>query len=203
MMRSTYARASSILRRAAGATPTSAPSWATARACSKVRLSPSMITMLMRTRLPFRRGECLDRLAQRSGHVGGECRHLMRVQDVLSLTARLGGQIQGAVGQPTIAAVPVQYRGAPLHLAHVPVGVVAGHEVAARPDLGYGFHSQSVAVHRDAPEQAAVHADELVNHDDLLERGGETEVEVAHVVRPVSYTHLRAHETVLDLVCRL
>mgnify|MGYP003380304720 CR=1 FL=1 len=24
-----------------------------------------------------------------------------------------------------------------------------------------------------------------------------------HVVAPVSYTHLRAHETVLDLVCRL
>ena len=24
-----------------------------------------------------------------------------------------------------------------------------------------------------------------------------------HAVRPVSYTHLRAHETVLDLVCRL
>ena len=26
---------------------------------------------------------------------------------------------------------------------------------------------------------------------------------VAHEVAPVSYTHLRAHETVLDLVCRL
>ena len=26
---------------------------------------------------------------------------------------------------------------------------------------------------------------------------------VAHDVPPVSYTHLRAHETVLDLVCRL
>ena len=24
-----------------------------------------------------------------------------------------------------------------------------------------------------------------------------------HIVKPVSYTHLRAHETVLDLVCRL
>src|SRR5664280_1388112 len=24
-----------------------------------------------------------------------------------------------------------------------------------------------------------------------------------HILRPVSYTHLRAHETVLDLVCRL
>ena len=27
--------------------------------------------------------------------------------------------------------------------------------------------------------------------------------EVQRVVMPVSYTHLRAHETVLDLVCRL
>ena len=28
-------------------------------------------------------------------------------------------------------------------------------------------------------------------------------VDVAQAVKPVSYTHLRAHETVLDLVCRL
>ena len=28
-------------------------------------------------------------------------------------------------------------------------------------------------------------------------------VELLHNRRPVSYTHLRAHETVLDLVCRL
>ena len=27
--------------------------------------------------------------------------------------------------------------------------------------------------------------------------------ELSHVVETVSYTHLRAHETVLDLVCRL
>ena len=26
---------------------------------------------------------------------------------------------------------------------------------------------------------------------------------LAHCMKPVSYTHLRAHETVLDLVCRL
>ena len=32
----------------------------------------------------------------------------------------------------------------------------------------------------------------------LLARGGEL-----NAVAPVSYTHLRAHETVLDLVCRL
>ena len=33
---------------------------------------------------------------------------------------------------------------------------------------------------------------------------GETDEEILEVMRdPVSYTHLRAHETVLDLVCRL
>ena len=31
----------------------------------------------------------------------------------------------------------------------------------------------------------------------------EAQVEVAVPVEPVSYTHLRAHETVLDIVCRL
>ena len=34
-------------------------------------------------------------------------------------------------------------------------------------------------------------------------RLAEMEVAEPHVVEPVSYTHLRAHETVLDLVCRL
>ena len=29
------------------------------------------------------------------------------------------------------------------------------------------------------------------------------DIETYHVSMPVSYTHLRAHETVLDLVCRL
>ena len=39
-----------------------------------------------------------------------------------------------------------------------------------------------------------------------LERRGGIELEIARLViafQPVSYTHLRAHETVLDLVCRL
>ena len=35
------------------------------------------------------------------------------------------------------------------------------------------------------------------------EVGGPGRVLLATEVRPVSYTHLRAHETVLDLVCRL
>ena len=36
----------------------------------------------------------------------------------------------------------------------------------------------------------------LVDYDDVLNKHRE-------IVYPVSYTHLRAHETVLDLVCRL
>ena len=32
---------------------------------------------------------------------------------------------------------------------------------------------------------------------------GETDLRITNVWDPVSYTHLRAHETVLDLVCRL
>src|SRR5665811_563282 len=38
--------------------------------------------------------------------------------------------------------------------------------------------------------------------DELL-AGASTEEEIAGPGGPVSYTHLRAHETVLDLVCRL
>ena len=36
-----------------------------------------------------------------------------------------------------------------------------------------------------------------------LERGINLEHRERRGLRPVSYTHLRAHETVLDLVCRL
>ena len=39
----------------------------------------------------------------------------------------------------------------------------------------------------------------LEHHADLAADG----IEVLEIVVPVSYTHLRAHETVLDLVCRL
>ena len=35
------------------------------------------------------------------------------------------------------------------------------------------------------------------------ERRTDERREIGDVERPVSYTHLRAHETVLDLVCRL
>ena len=42
---------------------------------------------------------------------------------------------------------------------------------------------------------AAVEAEIGIDHSD--------EREVGEVIAPVSYTHLRAHETVLDLVCRL
>ena len=37
----------------------------------------------------------------------------------------------------------------------------------------------------------------------LEDGGGADELRPVEVHRPVSYTHLRAHETVLDLVCRL
>ena len=36
----------------------------------------------------------------------------------------------------------------------------------------------------------------------VTEDGAETDLDLGHY-EPVSYTHLRAHETVLDLVCRL
>src|SRR5664280_2236847 len=38
---------------------------------------------------------------------------------------------------------------------------------------------------------------------DRARRSAECRVRIGFAVRPVSYTHLRAHETVLDLVCRL
>ena len=44
----------------------------------------------------------------------------------------------------------------------------------------------------------------MAGRDDLLAlllRIGDDHLILGH--RPVSYTHLRAHETVLDLVCRL
>ena len=37
----------------------------------------------------------------------------------------------------------------------------------------------------------------------VRERRDDPGIAAAHGVDPVSYTHLRAHETVLDLVCRL
>ena len=36
-----------------------------------------------------------------------------------------------------------------------------------------------------------------------LDRLGYTDLSREFKINPVSYTHLRAHETVLDLVCRL
>ena len=45
-------------------------------------------------------------------------------------------------------------------------------------------------------EHARVHVAELGHHDRALGA-------IGHYISAVSYTHLRAHETVLDLVCRL
>ena len=53
-------------------------------------------------------------------------------------------------------------------------------------------HVGDARAQRDQEEIVRVVAERLVlPTEDLLE------------LRPVSYTHLRAHETVLDLVCRL
>ena len=46
-------------------------------------------------------------------------------------------------------------------------------------------------------KQYQVESEELAAEVKMLE------VELAESSKPVSYTHLRAHETVLDLVCRL
>ena len=54
---------------------------------------------------------------------------------------------------------------------------------------------------RCSSEESFVVAQQLFGERRRLgvDRGIERQI----VVRPVSYTHLRAHETVLDLVCRL
>ena len=56
-----------------------------------------------------------------------------------------------------------------------------------------------------------MHAGTFRNHNPFLferfgaDKGHDIPVatEFTHNLKPVSYTHLRAHETVLDLVCRL
>src|SRR5665811_1352263 len=56
----------------------------------------------------------------------------------------------------------------------------------------------------DSPPEGAGRHDDPVNSrapEALLE--GLNPQQRAAVIHPVSYTHLRAHETVLDLVCRL
>ena len=45
-----------------------------------------------------------------------------------------------------------------------------------------------------------IHASNLARRSQLIQRAGGRVLQEAS---PVSYTHLRAHETVLDLVCRL
>ena len=52
------------------------------------------------------------------------------------------------------------------------------------------------------PARQGVHA-ELVDHEAVDGVGDADAVDQDDRVDPVSYTHLRAHETVLDLVCRL
>src|SRR5665811_8447 len=57
-------------------------------------------------------------------------------------------------------------------------------------------------VDQDRTGDHRVHVDGERSTEELLHRFGSTTGDV-HDAPPVSYTHLRAHETVLDLVCRL
>src|SRR5665811_2582036 len=54
----------------------------------------------------------------------------------------------------------------------------------------------------EAAKKAGRRIPTLCHHPDLPD-AGVCRVCVVEVSGPVSYTHLRAHETVLDLVCRL
>ena len=56
---------------------------------------------------------------------------------------------------------------------------------------------------RDRDEVADIDtgSDVTVGNDPAFDSGGDCPL--GECVTPVSYTHLRAHETVLDLVCRL
>ena len=54
---------------------------------------------------------------------------------------------------------------------------------------------------RDYAESGNINTDLTALRD--LADGALDEVHIARDLYPVSYTHLRAHETVLDLVCRL
>ena len=56
---------------------------------------------------------------------------------------------------------------------------------------------------RDSDDVAFHDAAENVDQDALHLRIGGDDLEGRRDLLPVSYTHLRAHETVLDLVCRL
>ena len=56
---------------------------------------------------------------------------------------------------------------------------------------------------RDSDETVLTLSVPAANADDVGMRPPISRDEVEDLFEPVSYTHLRAHETVLDLVCRL
>ena len=56
---------------------------------------------------------------------------------------------------------------------------------------------------RDSVELTFESAEAGADDHAELARGAQADAEVCRTCKPVSYTHLRAHETVLDLVCRL
>ena len=72
--------------------------------------------------------------------------------------------------------------------------------LAGTGNFGHG------GVHCDGGRSGDEHAEggiatALVMHEDVIATGAK--IRDVGRIRPVSYTHLRAHETVLDLVCRL
>ena len=85
------------------------------------------------------------------------------------------------------------------------------YSLQARFDCGdVGFHNIGIMVwSEDVLGYYAVRGEEK-HADEMCERilasrdaGRQIEEFVEYFLTPVSYTHLRAHETVLDLVCRL
>ena len=56
---------------------------------------------------------------------------------------------------------------------------------------------------RDSIESTPALAAQVPGADEAAQQRGRLEARFTQFFEPVSYTHLRAHETVLDLVCRL
>ena len=87
--------------------------------------------------------------------------------------------------------------------AHEPGGLLGGLNVQASGEL-HGLVGDDPDAH---PVDSGEPDDDVRGEQrvDLKELALVHDVpdDLVHVVRPVSYTHLRAHETVLDLVCRL
>ena len=76
--------------------------------------------------------------------------------------------------------------------------------VAARPSMGKTAFCLNLATHAAIEGHGVAVFSLEMSKDSLVQRMLCAEARVdSQAVRPGSYTHLRAHETVLDLVCRL